>query len=112
MSDSKLDREGLREEGDRVKQDVLLSLVEAKDVKLLPDKYNEFLVTAMTVYGCVIRGQVFEAVSKHLAAGTLTEQNIDTTLGFLCRRLDQEAEKLANQVDLIQEVRYGPELRN
>lgn len=112
MSDAKLDRKNLIDEGDTVRADVYMALLAAKNVKIIEEKYNEFVRTALIIYGCVARAQILEAVSQMLTAGVLTEERIDKSISALCHEIDLSAEKLGNQLELIYEVRNAPDVRH
>lgn len=112
MTQNTFDREDLRTLGDQVKNDVFHALLEAHEVKLLPEAYGQFLLTAITCYGLVVRAQLLDSISQVLADEQLTEARIDKTISTLCKGLDREAMKLGNQVELINEVKYAPEGRH
>ena len=105
------DRAQLIEAAEEIKANVFHALYQAKPVSLLPEAYAEFLLTAITCYGRVVRAQMLDNVSKLMDEGTLTEQRIDTAIGLLAKDLDREAAKLGEQFSLIMEVRDAPKVR-
>jgi hypothetical protein len=112
MTQNTFDRQDLRTLGDDVKSDVFHALLVAHEVKLLPEAYGQFLLTAITCYGLVVRAQLLDSISQVMADGKLTEERIDKTISSLCKILDREAGKLGDQIELINEVKYGPEGRH
>ena len=105
------DRAQLIEAAEEIKTDIFHALYQAKPVSLLPEAYAEFLLTAISCYGRVVRAQMLDNVSKLMGDGTLTEQRIDTAIGLLVKNLDREAAKLGEQFSLIMEVRDAPKLK-
>jgi hypothetical protein len=106
------DRAQLIEVGEQVKTDIFHALYNSKPVSLLPEAYGEFLLTAITCYGLTVRAQLLDNVSKGLAAGTLDEAKIDSTIEYLAKELDREAARLGEQYSLIMEVRSAPKAKN
>ena len=96
----------------RVKADVFHALVEANDVKLLPEAYNQFLLTALLAYGCATRAQFLNMMEKTITAGKCTPEMINSYIEDLAHECDKQAGVLGRQLELIEEVRHAPEVKH
>lgn len=105
-------RADLKTEAQTINSNVYRAIVESKDVKLLPEKWAEMVLSAHRVQSYLVQAQVLDQISADFAAGKLTEELIERSITHLCRRLDAEAQKLGEQLELIHEVANAPELRH
>jgi hypothetical protein len=112
MTTVQFDREDMRSLGAQVKNDIFQAILGTKDVKILPEAYGEFILTAVSLYGIVVRAELLETMSGLLEQQQLTEEIINKAIVYLCRECDLKAAKLGNQVELIGEVRDAPEVRH
>lgn len=95
-----------------VKANVFHALVEANDVKLLPEAYNQFLLTALIVYGCVTRAQVLSGLEQLITSGKLTPELINFYIEDLAHECDKQAGVLGRQLELIEETRHAPDVKH
>lgn len=105
-------RDDFLQQAPQVKADVFHALVEANDVKLLPEAYNQFLLTALIVYGCAIRAQFLNGLEKLITSGKLTPEMINSFIEDIAHECDKQAGVLGRQLELIEEVKHAPGIKH
>ena len=112
MLEASFNRLDMITRGDEVKQHVFDAILAAKNVKMTKETYAQFVLTAFIVMGAVVRAQLLERMMAYQNDGQFNEATVDKTIRYLCNTLDLEADKLGNQVMLINEVKNAPAVRH
>lgn len=103
------DRDDLKAEADGLKLYCFQAIFCLFGTKVTAEAFMDVVFQAMTVHGIVLRAQVLENMSEQLAAGTLNENVLNTSLTLLASRLDQVAAKLGGLMELVEETKTpGP----
>jgi hypothetical protein len=112
MPETSFNRLEMAARGSEIKQNVFDALLLAQEIKFKPEAHAQFILTALKVYSCVVRAQLLEVALEYAKQDKLTEVSVDLTVKHLCQELDLEAEKLGQQVLLINEVKNAPPARH
>ncbi len=103
------DEANLVDEGNKIKQNAILSIIATRGVNMLEETFNSLVVEAFMLNNYVVRAQMLQTVVADLDKGTLTRQNLDTAIKYLTSRVDSSAALLGRMVELVDECKTpGP----
>lgn len=109
MTQSLFDMDDLRKEGQEIKQDAFLSIIGTRGVDMTEETFNALVVSAFMVNNYVVRFDILDHILEDLDKGALKREHIVKAQEYMVKRLDSEATRLGNMLELVAECKTpGP----